>query len=35
MEFSAIMFAKLGLLVLGFSLAYAWRICALNEVLGN
>jgi len=35
MEVNALLFAKLGLVVFGLSLAYVWRICVLNEMLGN
>ena len=35
MEFNALLLAQIGLVVFGLSLAYVWRICVLNEVLGN
>ncbi len=31
----AVTMARIGLVVLGLSLAYVWRIWALNESLGN
>lgn len=35
MEITAILIAKIGLVVFGLSLAYVWRICVLNEAMGN
>ena len=35
MEISTLLIAKIGVVGLGFSLAYAWRIWALNELSVN